>query len=74
MLYFILLRKREKAEFYHNYYQHIMLFNKTYPQGIEIVKLGINDGILLEWAVKKHVLYMNTYDNRKIKNPEKEFS
>ncbi len=67
-------QKREKAEFYHNYYQHIMLFNTTYPKGIEIAKLGIDDGNLLEWAIKDKVLYMNTYDNRNLKKKEKHYS
>jgi hypothetical protein len=66
--------KREKAEFYLNYYQHIMLFNKTYPKGIEILKLGIDDGNLLEWAVKNNILYMNTFDNRKLKKDEKQYT
>jgi hypothetical protein len=57
-------QRRKRAEFYHNYLNHIMLFSSDYPDGIEVLKLSIDIGNILKWGVVGKTLYMHTIDTR----------
>lgn len=61
--------KRKSAEIYHNYYNHVVLFNERYPNGIEILKLGIDNGNIVKWQVLDKKLLLHTRDNRDHKAP-----
>jgi hypothetical protein len=65
--------KRKSAEIYHNYYNNIVLFSDKYPQGIEILKLGIDDGNVEKWQVTDKKLLLHTIDNRDHKDPKSYF-
>ena len=62
--------KRKSAEIYHNYFNHIVLFNANYPNGLEVLKLGIDDGNVMAWHVSGKTLYLATKDNRDPKHPK----
>lgn len=53
------------AENYVYRYDHILLFSATHPQGLEVIKLGLDDGNLLEWAMQGKTLWLRTHDKRK---------
>jgi hypothetical protein len=57
-------QKRQSAEIYHNYYNHILLINENFPQGIELIKLGIDTGNVKRWGIIDKTLYLETLDNR----------
>jgi hypothetical protein len=61
--------KRKSAEIYHNYYNHIVLFNDQFPEGIELVKLGIDNGNIIDWQLNHNKLQLHTRDNREHKSP-----
>jgi hypothetical protein len=46
-------------------YDHIRLFSSKYPDGLEILKLSINDGNIQTWGMKDGVLWLQTKDRRK---------
>lgn len=62
--------KRKSAEIYHNYFNNIVLFSDNHPQGIEILKLSIDDGNVEDWQVKDKKLLLHTVDNRDHKDPK----
>ncbi len=64
MLIYYTDRTRAKAEIYYNKYNHLVLFTPDHPGGVEVVKLGIDTGNVLDWAVLDQTLYLNTRDNR----------
>lgn len=53
------------AENYVNRYNHILLFSPSHPQGLEVIKLGLDDGNLREWAMQGKTLWLRTHDKRK---------
>jgi hypothetical protein len=59
--------KRKAAEIYHNYYNHFHLFTSAHPDGLEVLKLGIDIGNATQWAVIDKKLYLRTRDPR---NPD----
>ncbi|WP_158972710.1 hypothetical protein [Paraglaciecola sp. L3A3] len=61
--------QRQSAEIYHNNYNHILLFNEQYPDGLELLKLGIDNGNITKWRVLDNTLFLHTLDNRNPKNP-----
>ncbi|MBL4631937.1 MAG: hypothetical protein JKY14_12560 [Paraglaciecola sp.] len=62
--------KRKSAEIYHNYFNHIVLFSDAHPQGLEVLKLSIDDGNVVDWAVVDKTLLLHTVDNRQHKDPK----
>ena len=68
ILFFATDRRRKAAEVYHNYYNHFWLFGPRYPDGIELLKLGIDVGNATEWQVRDQTLYLHTMDTRDLKN------
>ncbi len=65
--------QRKSAEIYHNYYNNIVLFSDKYPQGIEILKLSIDDGNIKDWNVIDKKLVLHAIDNRDHNNPKPYF-
>lgn len=65
--------KRKSAEIYHNYFNNIVLFSDNFPQGIEILKLSIDDGNIEDWQVTDKKLLLHTVDNRDHKDPKTYF-
>jgi hypothetical protein len=56
---------RLAAENYVYRYNHILLFSPSHPQGLEVIKLGLDDGNLREWAMQGETLWLRTHDKRK---------
>jgi hypothetical protein len=65
--------KRKSAEIYHNYFNNIVLFSDKHPLGIEILKLGIDDGNVEDWQVIDKKLILHSVDNRDHKDPKSYF-
>jgi hypothetical protein len=61
---------RLRAEVYVRKYDHIMVFSPRHPQGIEVLKLGLDDGNVTDWAVVGKTLWLHTYDRRNDKQPD----
>ncbi len=55
---------QQAAELSFNYYNHILLFMPPHPEGIEILKLGIDLGNVEEWLVIDKRLFLKTRDGR----------
>lgn len=62
--------KRQSAEIYHNYYNNLVLFSERYPTGLELLKLGIDDGNIKNWQVVGNQLYIHAVDNRNNNSPK----
>lgn len=61
---------RLRAEVYVRKYDHILVFSPQHPQGIEVLKLGLDDGNVIDWAVVGKTLWLHTYDRRNDKQPD----
>lgn len=46
-------------------HEHILLFSSRYPQGMEVLKLAIDDGNVRAWAMQGKSLWLQTHDKRK---------
>lgn len=46
-------------------HNHLLLFSARFPHGLEVVKLGVDDGNLRQWAVVEKTLWLRTHDKRK---------
>lgn len=46
-------------------HNHILLFSARFPNGLEVVKLGVDDGNLRQWAMVEKTLWLRTHDKRK---------
>jgi hypothetical protein len=46
-------------------YEHVLLFSPRYPQGMAVLKLGIDDGNVRAWAMQGKTLWLQTHDKRK---------
>jgi hypothetical protein len=55
---------RLKAEVYAQKYDHLVLFSDRHPQGLEVLKLGLDDGNVRRWAMSGHTLWLDTVDLR----------
>lgn len=53
------------AENYVYQHNHILLFSPIHPKGLEVVKLGLDDGNLREWTMQGKTLWLRTHDRRK---------
>lgn len=65
--------KRESAEIYHNYYNHLLLFNSEHPRGLEILKLGIDIGNIEQWTVIGNKIFLETMDSRGHQEPKRSY-
>ncbi|CAM0999139.1 Phytase-like domain-containing protein [Rhodanobacter sp. Root179] len=61
---------RLRAEVYVRKYDHIMLFSPQHPQGLEVIKLGLDDGNVIDWTVIDKTLWLRTRDRRNDKQPD----
>lgn len=59
-------RKRAAAERYYNEYNHVWLFSARHPDGVEILRIGIDDGNVADWMVIRDMLWLQTEDARDI--------
>ena len=62
--------RRKSAEIYHNYYNHLVLYSPDNPQGVEVLKVGIDMGNVTSWFVNDKTLFMQTQDNRNPRAPK----
>lgn len=61
---------RLRAEVYVRKYDHVMVFSPRHPQGLEVLKLGLDDGNVVDWAMVDKTLWLHTYDRRNDKQPD----
>jgi hypothetical protein len=61
--------KRIAPERYYNELNHLRLYSPRYPQGVELLKLGIDDGNVTRWAVVERTLWLHTTDKRDLHKP-----
>jgi len=55
---------RLKAEVYAKQFAHLMLFSDRFPQGLEVLKLGLDNGNVRRWAMTGTTLWLDTLDPR----------
>lgn len=60
---------RLRAEVYVREYDHILVFSPPHPQGLEVLKLGLDDGNVVDWLVAGKTLWLHTQDRRNEKQP-----
>ena len=60
---------RVQAEVYVREYDHLTLFSPRHPDGLEVLKLGLDDGNVERWTMVGHVLWLETVDARDIRKP-----
>jgi hypothetical protein len=60
---------RLRAEVYLREYDHILVFSPQHPQGLEVLKLGLDDGNVVDWLVAGKTLWLHTQDRRNEKQP-----
>jgi hypothetical protein len=49
---------------YVNRFDHLMLFSPRHPDGVEIARIGIDDGNVRGWRFSGHKLWLQTSDDR----------
>jgi hypothetical protein len=47
-----------------------MLFSPQHPQGLEVIKLGLDDGNVIDWTVIDKTLWLRTRDRRNDELPD----
>ena len=55
---------RLAAERYINRFDHLLLFSPRHPQGLEIARIGIDDGNVRDWRFAAGKLWLQTSDSR----------
>jgi hypothetical protein len=60
---------RLRAEVYLREHDHIVAFSPQHPQGLEVLKLGLDDGNVVDWLVVDKTLWLHTQDRRNEKQP-----
>ncbi len=60
---------RLRAEVYLREYDHVVVFAPQHPQGIEVLKLGLDDGNVVDWLLAGKTLWLHTQDRRNEKQP-----
>jgi hypothetical protein len=56
---------RISAENYAYAHDHILLFSPRFPQGLEVLKLVVDDGNVRAWGLQGKTLWLKTLDKRK---------
>ncbi len=64
---------RLRAEVYLREHDHIVVFSPRHPQGLEVLKLGLDDGNVVDWRLAGTTLWLHTQDRRNEKQPGKFF-
>lgn len=57
-------RERIGTQHYVNHFEHLLLFSPRHPDGLEIAKLGLDDGHVRRWGVVGNRLWLETADDR----------
>lgn len=57
-------RVRLKADVYAKKFDHLVLYSDRYPQGLEVLKLSLDDGNVVRWAMSGTTLWLDTLDLR----------
>jgi hypothetical protein len=52
------------AERYVNRFDHLVLFSPRHPTGLEVARIGIDDGNVRDWRFSGHKLWLQTSDDR----------
>jgi hypothetical protein len=52
------------AERYVNRFDHLVLFSPTHPLGLEVARIGIDDGNVRDWRFSGSKLWLQTSDDR----------
>ncbi|HEX7636828.1 MAG TPA: hypothetical protein VF457_00400 [Burkholderiaceae bacterium] len=55
---------RMRAEHYVNRYDHLLLFSPRHPDGLEVARIGIDDGNVRAWRFVGQKLWLQTSDER----------
>ena len=55
---------RLKAEVYVTRFNHLLLVSPRFPQGLGLLKLSLDDGNVLRWAMVGKTLWLQTLDRR----------
>lgn len=55
---------RLKAEVYVRRYDHLVIYSPRYLQGLEVLKLSLDDGNVRRWAMVGKTLWLDTFDRR----------
>lgn len=62
--------RRQGPERYLNLYNHLRLYSPRYPQGLALLKLGIDDGNIERWMIVGKTLLLDTVDARDARQPK----
>jgi len=60
---------RLRAEVYLREYDHVQVFSPQHPQGVEVLKLGLDDGNVVDWMIVGKKLWLRTQDRRNDTQP-----
>ena len=58
-------------ERYLNQYNHLRLYSPRYPDGLALLKLGLDNGNIERWAIVGTTLWLDTVDARDARQPKK---
>ena len=57
-------KERLGPQRYVNHYEHLVLFSPRHREGLELVKLGLDDGSVRRWGISGSKLWLQTADDR----------
>ena len=57
-------KERLGPQRYVNHYEHLVLFSPRHRDGLELVKLGLDDGSVRRWGLSGSKLWLQTADDR----------
>lgn len=57
-------KERLGPQRYVNHFDHLVLYSPRHPDGLEIVKLGLDDGNVRRWGLEGSRLWLQTADDR----------
>lgn len=63
------MAQRLAAEVYVNQLNHVLLVSARHPQGLELLRLAIDDGNIRRWALQGRTLWLATSDERDARKP-----
>lgn len=69
LLLFHTVELRLRAEVYVREFDHVRVYSPRHPQGLEVLKLGLDDGNVVDWLIKDKTLWLRTQDRRDDKQP-----
>ncbi|WP_293371022.1 hypothetical protein [Nevskia sp.] len=63
--------RRLGPERYVNQYNHLRLHSPRFPQGLALLKLGLDDGNIERWTIVDKTLWLDTVDARDPRQPKR---